>query len=262
MQESLLTRGPALCEDQLRFDVRMQCPRCRTDLTGLSCTQCGLRMRSDRGIVRALLPERAEYFARFMEDYERIRAAEGRGGESREFYLGLPYKDNSGRNSGQWHIRASSYQCLIDHVLETPRSHRLVLDLGAGNCWMSYRLALLGYCPVAVDLLTNEDDGLGAARHYRHALANFFPRFQAEMTRLPFQSEQFDVVVFNASFHYSEDYEASLREVFRCLRTRRNGGDRGYCLVLAGGEWKEDGLRAAGCVFPEVWDCFELDSQP
>src|SRR5580692_10284715 len=110
MQESLLTRGPALCEDQLRCDVRMQCPRCRTDLIGLSCTQCGLRMRTDGGIVHALLPERAAYFARFMEDYERIRAAEGRGSESREFYLGLPYKDSSGQNSGQWHIRARSYQ--------------------------------------------------------------------------------------------------------------------------------------------------------
>jgi ubiquinone/menaquinone biosynthesis C-methylase UbiE len=38
------------------------------------------------------------------------------------------------------------------------------------------------------------------------------------MTRLPFQGEQFDAVVFNASFHYSEDYEASLREALRCLR--------------------------------------------
>jgi hypothetical protein len=26
-----------------------------------------------------------------MADYERIRAAEGRGSESKEFYLGLPY---------------------------------------------------------------------------------------------------------------------------------------------------------------------------
>jgi SAM-dependent methyltransferase len=50
-------------------------------------------------------------------------------------------------------------------------------------------------------------------------LPEFFPRFQAEITHLPFQSEQFDVVIFNASFHYSEDYEASLREVLRCLRS-------------------------------------------
>ena len=38
-----------------------------------------------------------------------------------------------------------------------------ILDLGAGNGWMSYRLALQGHLPIAVDLLTNDRDGLGAA---------------------------------------------------------------------------------------------------
>jgi SAM-dependent methyltransferase len=104
------------------------------------------------------------------------------------------------------------------------------LDLGAGNCWMSFRLALLGYRSVAVDLLTNHDDGLGAAVHYKDALPEFFPRFQAEITRLPFQGEQFDVVIFNASFHYSEDYEASLREALRCLK-------RGGLVVVSDTPW-------------------------
>jgi SAM-dependent methyltransferase len=187
-------------------------------------------MWTSHGIVHALPPERVAHFAQFMADYERIRAAEGRGGEGREFYLGLPYQDISGRNNGQWHIRGRSYDCLVNRVLEGSGRHRSVLDIGAGNCWMSYRLALLGYRPIAVDLLTNEDDGLGAAVHYQDALPEFFPRFQAEITRLPFQSEQFDVVIFNASFHYSEDYEASLREAFRCLR-------RGGMVVISDTAW-------------------------
>jgi SAM-dependent methyltransferase len=192
--------------------------------------QCGLRMWTSNGIVHALPPERAAHFARFMQDYEHIRAVEGRGSENQEFYLGLPYKDSSGRNSGQWHIRARSWDCLINHVLEKPGSRRTVLDIGAGNCWMSFRLALLGYRPVAVDLLTNENDGLGAAVHYQDSLAEVFPRFQAEITRLPFQNEQFDVVIFNASFHYSEDYEAGLREAFRCLR-------RGGLVIISDTAW-------------------------
>jgi SAM-dependent methyltransferase len=93
-----------------------------------------------------------------------------------------------------------------------------ILDIGAGNGWMSFRLALRGYAPVAVDLLTNHDDGLGAAEHYRACLPNLFPRFQAESAHLPFGDDQFDVVIFNASFHYSEDYSASLREALRCVR--------------------------------------------
>ena len=38
------------------------------------------------------------------------------------------------------------------------------------------------------------------------------------MDCLPFESGQFDVVIFNASFHYSADYERTLREAMRCLR--------------------------------------------
>jgi len=203
----------------LDLGVSMQCPGCRADISGLDCALCGFRMRISRGIVYALPPERAAHYARFMEDYERIRAAEGRGSESEDFYLGLPYKDVSGRNSEQWHIRARSYDCLIKDVLKPLGRHGTILDLGAGNCWMSFRLALAGYRTIAVDLLTNEHDGLAAAAHYQKHLSESFLRFQAEITRLPFQDKQFDAIVFNASFHYSEDYEASLREALRCLRS-------------------------------------------
>jgi SAM-dependent methyltransferase len=200
--------------------MRMQCPSCRADISGLDCIVCGFRMRVSRGIVHALPPERAALFARFMDDYERIRSAEGRGSESDDFYLSLPYKDISGRNSEQWQIRARSYDYLIEHVLGSdPRdSGARILDLGAGNGWMSYRLALAGYSPFAVDLLTNDNDGLGAAVHYRKRLPELFPRLQAEVSRLPFQNERFDVVIFNASFHYSENYVVTLREALRCVR--------------------------------------------
>ena len=199
--------------------VGLRCSRCGSDVNGLDCDACAFRMKVVDEIVHAIPPERRAHYARFMEDYERIRAAEGRGSEREEFYLGLPYVDTSRRNSKQWHIRSRTYDHLIKHVLKEnpPNGGGRILDLGAGNCWMSYRLALAGYRPVAVDLLTNNQDGLGSATHYRKHLGEFFPRVQAEMARLPFQSEQFDVVIFNASFHYSEDYEATLREALRCV---------------------------------------------
>lgn len=206
----------------LQFGVLLRCPRCAAKTIGPECPVCGFRMQIDDGIVHALPPERAAHFRRFAQDYERIRAAEGRFGESEDFYLGLPYKDITGRNSKQWQIRARSHNYLVRDLLrQSLPSGGLILDLGSGNCWMSYRLALTGYRPIAVDLLTNNHDGLGAARHYRKRLPDLFPRFQAEMERLPFQDEQFDAVIFNASFHYSEDYEATLREALRCVR--RNG---------------------------------------
>lgn len=197
--------------------VRLQCPRCLTDLPELECFSCGFRLQSNGGILDALPPERAAHYLRFIEEYERIRSAEGRGSESESFYLGLPYKDVSGRNSKQWELRARSYDCLMERVLKPnfPLGGR-ILDLGAGNCWMSFRLTVAGHHPFAVDLLTNASDGMGAAEHYRGHLPRLFPRFRAELAHLPFQKEQFDAVIFNASFHYAEDYEAALREALRC----------------------------------------------
>jgi SAM-dependent methyltransferase len=217
-------------DSALLGDVALQCPCCRADIAGFDCEFCGFRMQTCRGVVYALRQERSEYYARFIADYERIREAEGRGSQNEDFYLGLPFKDATGRNSKQWSIRARSYDCLITQVLKPLGNRGAVLDLGAGNCWMSFRLALAGYNSVAVDLLTNEHDGLTAAAHYQRHLPKHLPRFQAEMTHLPFQSEQFDAVVFNASFHYSEDYEASLHEALRCLKI-------GGMLVISDTPW-------------------------
>jgi SAM-dependent methyltransferase len=175
-------------------------------------------MQLSGGIVHALPPERVAHYAKFVAEYERIRAAEGRGSQSEEYYLSLPYKDATGRNGNQWSIRARTFESLLKHVFNPEDRRGTVLDLGAGNCWMSFRLALLGYRPIAVDLLTNDQDGLGAGDHYVRNLPICFSRFRAELTRLPFRDGQFDAIVFNASFHYSEDYEATLAEALRCLK--------------------------------------------
>lgn len=212
------------CERQNNPDTALhpglplQCPRCRIGASGLECLVCGFQLQIQGGIVHALPPERSTHYQEFIRDYEHIRAAEGRGSHSEAYYLDLPYRDATQRNSRQWKIRARSYDYLATRVLDSLRENALILDLGAGNCWMSYRLALAGFQPIAVDLLTNEDDGLGAALHYHRHLSRPFPRFQAELASLPFQSGQFDAAIFNSSFHYAENGEAVLREALRCLK--------------------------------------------
>lgn len=214
-------------------DLLIQCPRCRAIVTARSrsrdnqaeqmlCTSCLFQIVGRDGIWDALPAERAARYAAFVADYEKIRSAEGRGSRNPEYYLALPERDLSGRNQSQWDIRSRTYRCLVSHLLE-PLEHsdppqRKVLDLGAGNCWLSYRLALRGHFPVAVDLLLNPLDGLGAAEHYQRRVPGLFPRFRAELDRLPFADGQFDIAIFNASFHYSEDYTRTLAEALRCLR--------------------------------------------
>lgn len=218
-----MSRAPqeSVAREPATLGVSLQCPRCAAVLNTLDCPSCGFRMCLSNGIIHALPPDRAAHYALFIQDYEKIRAAEGRGSEDDAFYLGLPYTDSTGRNQGQWRIRARSFAYLLNDVLKenSQINGGWVLDLGAGNCWMSYRLALAGFCPFAVDLLTNPNDGLGAAEHYRKHLPALFPRIQAELSALPFQGRQFDAAIFNASFHYAESEEAALSEALRCVRS-------------------------------------------
>jgi len=212
--------------------VRLRCPVCGRSnslmvlkqgiLREPACTTCGFTFVQSGGIWKALTPVREERFEQFMIEYEMVRLREGRGSAGAHYYLGLPYKDVTGRNTWQWKIRFRSYRFFQQRILpwlEYRYTQGLdILDIGGGNCWMSYRLALRGHRPVAVDLLVNNLDGLGAAHHYINYLPRSFDLFQAEMDRLPFDDAQFDVAIFNASFHYSENYVQTLQEVLRCLR--------------------------------------------
>lgn len=199
------------------------CPRCRSSLERIDsslfrCPQEGLAFPRKNGIWRFLLPEREAHFQDFIKEYETIRRAEGRGAQDPSFYRALPFEDLSGQFQGDWRIRARSYRVLLKRVLppmEKEVSQPLkVLDLGAGNGWLSNRLTMHGHHLAAVDLAVNQFDGLGAHRNYH---TNFTP-VQAEFDRLPFHTDDADLVIFNAAFHYATSYLDTLKESLRVLR--------------------------------------------
>jgi SAM-dependent methyltransferase len=162
----------------------------------------------------------AEFSARrkFLEDYRHIRYAEGRGSDTSDYYRALPSCDPSRRDAAMWAMRAKTYCYFVKHILKPlaaqARKPLDVLDLGAGNCWLSHRLSACGHRPVAVDIFNDERDGLRAARHY----ANPLRVIEADFDHLPVDSKSFDLAIFNASFHYSLDYLRTLSEIRRCLR--------------------------------------------
>jgi SAM-dependent methyltransferase len=154
--------------------------------------------------------------AQFAREYRTVRRTEGWGSHDPAYYRGLPYRDLTGRFKGIWRIRARSFVTLINSVIEPLEQHTAlrVLDLGAGSGWLAYRLAQRGHWVLAIDLLDDVLDGLGATRHYA---CNLRP-VVAEFDRLPLAAEQVDLVVFNASLHYSSDYAVTLGETLRVLR--------------------------------------------
>jgi SAM-dependent methyltransferase len=154
----------------------------------------------------------------FLEQYRQVRHAEGRGSHDPAYYRALPYEDLTGKNAAMWAMRARSYKYFETRLLpglERAANRSLdILDLGAGNCWMSYRLGLRKHRVTALDIFGDPLDGLGALRCYPFPI----PAVEAEFNALPFKSNSFDLVVYNAAIHYSTDYIETLREAQRCLR--------------------------------------------
>jgi SAM-dependent methyltransferase len=199
---------------------RFACPECRaavhTDGDGLGyrCDSCGRQFEWSAGTYRFLTPSRAELTAPFLRQYRIVREREGRSGVGAERRAALPDVPKLDPHAGEWAIRRESLNHLLARRPFNGSHRRLrVLDLGAGNGWLSHRLAALGHQVVALDQLDDEADGLGACRHYPVS----FAAVQADFDRLPFEPGQFDLTLFNGSLHYSPDPLSTLREAARVM---------------------------------------------
>ena len=157
--------------------------------------------------------------AQFAREYRWVRHAEGWGSSDPAYYRALPYRDLTGRHEQVWRIRGRSYRTLVTTALEPlehPSRSLRILDLGAGNGWLAFRLSQRGHEVLAIDILDDAFDGLGALSTYAPAV----PVLIAEFDHLPLASAGFDVAIFNASLHYSIDYVATLTESLRVLQPR------------------------------------------
>jgi len=201
------------------------CPQCRSELSAggdgeYHCTQDGEKYACVDGIWRLLSAERQDYYSVFMNEYQRVRQGEGRIRREPQYYRNLPFSDSSGEMTAAWRIRAVSFKAFIKRVLAPLeyeyREPLKCLDLGAGNCWLSNQLALRGHKAAAVDLITNDWDGLGVYVNYS---TSFLP-VQAEFDHLPFSGHQYDLIIFNSSLHYSIDCQATLTEAMQVVKPR------------------------------------------
>jgi SAM-dependent methyltransferase len=208
--------------DNLEERFYFACPVCESALTHLDkdvfvCIPETIEYKKVDGIWRFLPSERVNHYENFIRDYQTIRNLEGRGDRNPEFYRALPFIDLTGKWRGDWRIRSKSFTTFVNRVL-IPIERQLnrslkIIDMGAGNGWLSNHLAGRGHSVIALDLLINPEDGLGAWTNYK----NRFLPVQAEFDFLPFLPCQFDLIVFNASFHYSIEYTITIKEVLEKL---------------------------------------------
>ena len=183
--------------------------------SALACPRCGRRIVEDRGVFRCLAPDRHERIAPFLSQYRRVRQLDGYRMQGTDYYRALPDASGDDPQASVWEIRRRSFHRLSRELLDRcPGRGANVLDLGAGCGWLSNRLAKIGCRPVAVDLLADEKDGLGASECYETR----FPCVQADFDCLPFAPGQFDVVIFNGSLHYSPNVTHTLQHASGMLR--------------------------------------------
>jgi SAM-dependent methyltransferase len=194
---------------------RLQCPICGSEVrarddSGL-CQLTGHRFSRSKGIWRFLPLAREVHYRQFLNEYREVRRAEQWGGSNAEYYRRLPRVRHDDPRRVIWRIRERNFRALVSRI---GRSGPLrILDVGAGNCWLSYQLAVRGHTVAALDLSEDEQDGLGARTNYDLE----FECYQAEFDRTPFCDSQFDLEVFNAAVHYSTGLESTLREGRRVL---------------------------------------------
>jgi SAM-dependent methyltransferase len=197
-------------------NLKFACPRCGAALDpNLVCADCGSTYECTDGIFRFLLPERTAELEPFLAQYHSVRRRDGKRARPADYYRSLPMVEMHDPEVDRWHVRRQSYARLLSLLSGHPLN---ILDLGAGNCWLAHRLAALGHCCVAVDISTDPHDGLGVRKHYPVE----FICIQADFDALPYTPNQFEVVIFNASLHYSPDIQRSLAHARRMLKP--NGG--------------------------------------
>lgn len=158
--------------------------------------------------------------ARFGAAYALHRASEGRACSGDEL-LDLPYL-RTGPIARQWAVRACSFDSFMTRLLR-PFAARVgrpldVLDLGAGNGWLSYRVAAEGHRAVALDIRDDRIDGLGAAEPLMARVPGRIETVVASFEAIPLERASMDLALFNASLHYALDLAAALGEAARVVR--------------------------------------------
>ena len=175
--------------------------------------------RSNQNSIIDCIPESGKSeIDKFLEYYvSRIPANET--GKTDDEMLSLPFVDRSHDKSGYWRMRARNFVKAMGLIRTIePDGDGPILDLGAGNCWLSRRLIEAGYRTISLDPLMNGSTGLRAGDLFHKQPNVNLIRVRAMMEEMPFADASFKGLAASGSFHYSDNPTKTLAEIHRILK--------------------------------------------
>ncbi|UCG25352.1 MAG: methyltransferase domain-containing protein [Chloroflexota bacterium] len=125
--------------------------------------------------------------------------------------LRLPYIEDP-----DWIEIAGAFDLALDW-LELSGNER-ILDLGAGRGWAAKHFAARGCQVVALDIVPDENIGLGRAYVLMEQAQVKFELLIADGEKLPLLADRFDIVFSCATLHHAADLPAMMRNIGRVLK--------------------------------------------
>jgi len=205
----------------------LACPACRGALAltegswddgklrsgALSCSDCSLTYRVEGGLpLLYIADERWEPCAREAQGWIELHKSLGiydQTGVDIDFQL--PYYPEE-----PWLAVARHFDAGLE--LAQLNGDETVLDLGAGRGWAAKHFALLGCRVAAIDVVADDQVGLGRAWALMADSGVSFVPVIGDFERLPFSDCTFDVVFCAAALHHAPDLTRMLRDVLRVLK--------------------------------------------
>lgn len=182
----------------------------------IRCDSCGAEFPIRDGIVMFDITNTETL--REMSQWERFAESEGWLEKNEGYLESLPSAGSNVLMKGDtigWLYHEYEFFSMVTSLNLT---NKRILDLGAGRCWSSKWMSLMGGVVVAFDAMSHPTVGLGAGGVYMKNHEIYFERVQGDFNALPFKDAQFDIVISTGAIHHSTDIRQTIREVSRVLR--------------------------------------------
>jgi SAM-dependent methyltransferase len=179
----------------------------------VACAGCGRRYPVENGLA-FLHVETGDWSGRSREatgwvDLHKELGIYDQTGTEIDFVL--PFCPND-----PWPGVAHSFQVGLQLLKLMPGER--VLDIGAGRGWASKYFALRGCRAVAVEIVPDDQVGLGRMRTICERAGTFCEGVIADFCHLPFADESFDAVFACGSLHHSESLAQLTSSIARVLK--------------------------------------------